>query len=160
MAVFQIIVRAKLVSPTCFYDLQSACRRWQASLTFAKSNICKTAPTWALCPSCRAAMFRSRCCPLQGSPAGRMRRRPPPAAAAAAALAVLSVLLRLDVSSAQQLKTKHGGRNGQSDGTGAPKRNQPHIVFILIDDQVGQLITSHEQGHVCQQTVDYITPNI
>lgn len=159
MAVFQIIVQAKLVSPTCFYDLQSACRRWQASLTFAKSNICKTAPTWALCPSCRATMFRSCCCPPQCSPVVRMRR-PPPAAAAAAALAVLSVLLRLDVSSAQQPKTKHSGRNGQSDWTRAPKRNQPHIVFILIDDQVGQLTASHEQGHVCQQTVDYITPNI
>lgn len=128
-------------------------------LTFAKSNICKTAPTWAPCPSCRAATFRSPCRPLQGPPAVRMRR-PPPAAAVVAALAVLSALLRLDASSTQQPKAKHSGRNSQSGGTGAPKRNQPHIVFILIDDQVGQLITSREQGHVCQQTVDYITPNI
>lgn len=61
----------------------------------------------------------------------------PPAAAAAAALAVLSVLLRPDMLFAQQSKVKQSGRSGQSDRPGAPKKNQPHIVFILIDDQVG-----------------------
>lgn len=62
---------------------------------------------------------------------------PHPPAAAAAVLAVLSVLLRLDVLFAQQPKAKQSGWNSQSDRPGGPKKNQPHIVFILIDDQVG-----------------------
>ncbi|KAI3374648.1 hypothetical protein L3Q82_021220, partial [Scortum barcoo] len=56
--------------------------------------------------------------------------------AAAAALTVLSVFFSLDCLRAQPSKpelTQHHDRN--TDETEPTKKNQPHIIFILIDDQ-------------------------
>ncbi|KAF3857873.1 hypothetical protein F7725_011074 [Dissostichus mawsoni] len=60
------------------------------------------------------------------------------AAAAAVALAVLSVFCRFDQLSAQRAKQNQNqtDRNNQTDETEPKKKkNQPHIIFILIDDQ-------------------------
>lgn len=63
--------------------------------------------------------------------------------AAAAALTLLSVFFSLDCSSAQRLKQnqiqnqEQNDRNAQSDAKKGAK-NQPHILFILTDDQVGE----------------------
>ncbi|KAL3055650.1 hypothetical protein OYC64_018346 [Pagothenia borchgrevinki] len=60
------------------------------------------------------------------------------AAAAAVALAVLSVFCRLDQLSADRAKQNQNqtDRNNQTDETEPKKKkNQPHIIFILIDDQ-------------------------
>ncbi|KAK5860392.1 hypothetical protein PBY51_021873 [Eleginops maclovinus] len=59
------------------------------------------------------------------------------AAAAAAALAVLSVFCGLDQLSAQRAKPNQNqtDRNTQTDETEVKKKKQPHIIFILIDDQ-------------------------
>lgn len=54
-------------------------------------------------------------------------------AAAAAALTALSVLLTLDCLSAH--RPPNNQIQQQTDET-AQKKNQPHIVFILTDDQV------------------------
>lgn len=72
----------------------------------------------------------------------------PPAAAAAAVLAVLSVLLRLDMVFSQHPVVKQSGRNNHNDRPGATKKNQPHIVFILIDDQVGPAGAETASHHV------------
>uniref|UniRef100_UPI0037E8D631 arylsulfatase I-like n=1 Tax=Semicossyphus pulcher TaxID=241346 RepID=UPI0037E8D631 len=61
-------------------------------------------------------------------------------AAAAAALTVLSVFFSLDCLSAQRSKPNQirdqSVRNAQKDaGTEPRKKNQPHILFILTDDQ-------------------------
>ena len=59
--------------------------------------------------------------------------------AAAAALTVLSVFLGLDFLSAHRpepdLTEKQNGSDIRSDEA-AQKKNPPHIIFILIDDQV------------------------
>ncbi|XP_030607276.1 arylsulfatase I-like [Archocentrus centrarchus] len=54
-------------------------------------------------------------------------------AAAAVALAVLSVFLSLDCLSAH--RPQHNQVQQQTDKTAQKKRNQPHIIFILTDDQ-------------------------
>ncbi|XP_070774968.1 arylsulfatase I-like isoform X3 [Enoplosus armatus] len=56
---------------------------------------------------------------------------------AAAALTVLSVVFSLDCLSAHRSKPNQiqKDRNTQSDETEPQKKNQPHILFILIDDQ-------------------------
>ncbi len=67
------------------------------------------------------------------APAGTMQ-------AAAAALAVLSVFFSLDGLSALRFKRNQNQhqneRNTPKQETGAKKKNQPHILFILTDDQV------------------------
>ncbi|XP_070701215.1 arylsulfatase I-like [Pempheris klunzingeri] len=59
--------------------------------------------------------------------------------AAAAALTVLSVFFSLDCLSAYLSKPnqeqQRKDRNTQNDETGRKKKNQPHILFILTDDQ-------------------------
>lgn len=45
-------------------------------------------------------------------------------------LTVLGVLFGLDCLSA------HRDGNAQKEGAAVPKKSQPHILFILIDDQV------------------------
>lgn len=55
-------------------------------------------------------------------------------AAAAAALTALSVLLTLDCLSAH--RPPNNQIQQQTDETAQKKKNQPHIVFILTDDQV------------------------
>lgn len=57
--------------------------------------------------------------------------RPPPATA----VVLWSLLLNLDLVSAQQPKHNLSEPNAPHHGPGA-KRKQPHIIFILIDDQV------------------------
>lgn len=54
------------------------------------------------------------------------------AAAAVAALTLLGVILGPDFLSAQQ----PDDTNTWGHDAGGEKKNQPHIVFILIDDQV------------------------
>nr|XP_033505873.1 arylsulfatase I-like [Epinephelus lanceolatus] len=54
--------------------------------------------------------------------------------AAAAALTVLSVFFSLDCLCAQRTKPIQNEKNAQNDET-EPKKNQPHIIFILTDDQ-------------------------
>lgn len=60
-------------------------------------------------------------------------------AAAAAALTVLSVLLSLDGLSAHRSEPnqveQQSGRDVVNDEAAQQKKNQPHIIFILIDDQ-------------------------
>lgn len=56
------------------------------------------------------------------------------AAAAAAALTVLSVFLSLDRLSAH--RPQHKQVQQQTDEAAQKRRNQPHIIFILTDDQV------------------------
>lgn len=51
------------------------------------------------------------------------------------AVVLWSLLLGLDLVSAQQPKHNLSEPNAPHDGPGA-KRKQPHIIFILIDDQV------------------------
>nr|XP_046264225.1 arylsulfatase I-like isoform X2 [Scatophagus argus] len=55
--------------------------------------------------------------------------------AAAAALAVLSVFLSLDPLCAQRSEAIQHDGNTQREEAGVKKKSQPHIVFILIDDQ-------------------------
>ncbi|XP_042353486.1 arylsulfatase I-like [Plectropomus leopardus] len=55
-------------------------------------------------------------------------------AVAAVALIVLSVFFSLDCLSAHRSKPIQSDRNIENDET-KPKKNQPHIIFILIDDQ-------------------------
>lgn len=55
-------------------------------------------------------------------------------AAAAAALTALSVLLTLECLSAH--RPPNNQIQQQTDETAQKKKNQPHIVFILTDDQV------------------------
>ncbi|XP_059201254.1 arylsulfatase I-like [Centropristis striata] len=59
--------------------------------------------------------------------------------AAAVALTVLSVVFSLDFLSAHRSKPNHTqnqeDRNTQNDETEQKKKNQPHIIFILTDDQ-------------------------
>ncbi|XP_022617527.1 arylsulfatase I-like [Seriola dumerili] len=61
------------------------------------------------------------------------------AAAAALALTVLSVLFSLDGLCAHRSKPNqwqhHNDRNTQNDETEPKQKNQPHIIFILTDDQ-------------------------
>lgn len=52
-----------------------------------------------------------------------------------AAVVLWILLFSLDFLSAQQPKPKLGDTNAPNEEPGA-KRNQPHIIFILIDDQV------------------------
>lgn len=62
-----------------------------------------------------------------------VKMRPP---ATSAALTWLSVFFSLDCLSAHWSNPTQGERNTLSNETGVTKRNQPHILFILIDDQV------------------------
>ncbi|KAM8728427.1 arylsulfatase I-like isoform 2-T2 [Acanthopagrus schlegelii] len=55
--------------------------------------------------------------------------------ASAAVLTLLSVFFGLGCLSAHRSKPDQNDRNAQSDEAGEKKKNQPHIVFILIDDQ-------------------------
>ncbi|KAK5919971.1 hypothetical protein CgunFtcFv8_023818 [Champsocephalus gunnari] len=60
------------------------------------------------------------------------------AAAAAVALAVLSVFCRVDQLSANRAKQNQNqtdGNNRTDEAEPTKKKNQPHIIFILIDDQ-------------------------
>lgn len=56
----------------------------------------------------------------------------------AAVLTVLSVFFGLGCLSAHRSKPDQNDRNAQSGEAGEKKKNQPHIVFILIDDQVSE----------------------
>lgn len=132
----------------------------RSSQMSAKLNACKTAPTWVLRPSVRPSipLFLMRsyltAAPCRAPVKMRCPPPPPPPAAAAAVLAVLSVLLRLDVLFAQQAEVKQSGGSGQGDRPGATKKSQPHIVFILIDDQVGPAGTGTTLHHGLQTNSD------
>lgn len=58
------------------------------------------------------------------------------AAAAAAALTVLSVFCSLDGLSAQRPEPNQTDSHAGNEEAGPKKKNQPHILFILTDDQV------------------------
>lgn len=57
--------------------------------------------------------------------------QPPPAA-----VVLWSLLCSLDVLSAQQPKPNLSDTNAPNNEPGAKSSSQPHIIFILIDDQV------------------------
>ncbi|XP_071348435.1 arylsulfatase I-like [Trachinotus anak] len=54
---------------------------------------------------------------------------------AALALTVLSVFFSLDCLCAHRSKPNHDDRNTQKDEAEPKEKNQPHIIFILTDDQ-------------------------
>lgn len=73
-----------------------------------------------------SALFSLGCCSPQGSGSSM---QPPPAAATV----LWGLLLSLDLLSAQQPEPNRGDRKVPNE-----KNRQPHIVFILIDDQVSR----------------------
>lgn len=140
MDVFQISVAAKLASPSqmWFYDLQLVLCWWHACV-----NLCRLKHFWAPLPwfvedlAVLLSLFFFLCVfvPFR-APVVKMQP-------AALALAVLSVFSSLDCLCAHRSKPNH--TQHQNDETGPKQRNQPHIIFILTDDQV--CVT--ESGRVC-----------
>ncbi len=146
MDVFQISVTAKLASPSqmWFYDLQWVRQRWHARVNLCRLKHFEALPPWCFVHKKFSLHCYALCFMLLFYVVVVVVVVPCRAAAvkmqAAAALTVLSVFFSLDGLSAHRSEpdqTQHqNDRNAQTDGTEPEKKNQPHIVFILIDDQV------------------------